>query len=285
MTAEETLAGKNCVITGGTRGLGETTAKYFAKLGAEVIITGTDEKRGRGIEASTKGIRFQASNLEDRVSTLKLVEWLESNCKKVDVFISNAARNSRYSITDLPVEEWDKMVNLNLGAPFLLSKWAARNMIANKTKGKIIIISAIQAYSPLDRSFPYVTTKGGLISMVRSMAADLGPHGILATAVLPGPFHVMDQEIDDALDSRSASFLRRMGRPLEYARLLAFLASDHNTFMTGNMIVIDGGRMISRRPDPDELRLSDLPDDSRYTWSSSGRGGREAGKKTVQGTQ
>ena len=68
--------------------------------------------------------------------------------------------------------------------------------------------------------------------------------------------------------ARSASVVRRMGKPIEMARLLVFLASDHNTFMTGNVVIIDGGRVISRRPDPEELRFSDLPDDSRFSWSS-----------------
>lgn len=104
--------------------------------------------------------------------------------------------------------------------------------------------------------------------MVRSLAVDLGPYGILATAVLPGSFYVKDEALDPLLDSRSASVVRRMGKPIEMARLLAFLASDHNSFMTGNVIIIDGGRVISRRPDPEELRLSDLPDDPRYSWSS-----------------
>jgi len=268
VSAESTLVGKNCVITGGTRGLGEAAVKLFAKLGANVFTCGTDEKRGKLIEASNERIKFRAANLEDRSDSLKLVDWLESNCKKVDVLISNAARNSRYSVTEIPIEEWDRIVNLNLGAPFLLSRWAARNMIENKTKGKLIIVGAIQAFSPLDRSFAYVTTKGGIISMVRSLAVDLGPYGILATAILPGSLHVKDEEIDSSLDSRAASLLRRMGKPIEMARLLVFLASDHNTFMTGNVIIIDGGRVISRRPDPKELRLSDLPDDPRFSWSS-----------------
>jgi len=267
-SAEANLVGKSCVITGGTRGLGEAAARLFSKLGANVYISGTDEVRGKRIQSEERHIRFKKANLEDRADTLALVEWLDTNCKKVDVVISNAARNSRYNVTDIPIEEWDKIVNLNLGAPFLLSRWAAKNMIENKARGKIIIVGAIQAFSPLDRSFAYVTTKGGIISMVRSLAVDLGPHGILATAVLPGSFYVKDEELDSSLDQRAASVVRRMGKPIEMARLLAFLASDHNSFMTGNVIIIDGGRVISRRPDPEELRLSDLPDDERYSWSS-----------------
>jgi glucose 1-dehydrogenase len=268
LSTEATLVGKNIVITGGTRGLGEAAVRLFSKMGANVFTSGTDEERGKRIQSEEQRIKFKKANLEDRVDSLALVEWLEANCDKVDVLISNAARNSRYNVTDIPVDEWDRIVNLNLGAPFLLSRWAAKNMIENKTKGKIILVGAIQAFSPLDRSFAYVTTKGGIISMVRSLAVDLGQYGILATAVLPGSFHVKDEDIDPSLDQRSASVLRRMGKPIEMARLLAFLASDHNTFMTGNVIIIDGGRVISRRPDPEELRLSDLPDDKRYSWSS-----------------
>jgi glucose 1-dehydrogenase len=263
VTANSSLAGKTCIITGGARGLGEATARRFAQLGADVLIVDRDEGRGERIQASVKNVRFRRADLEDRSDTLELLKWLDSNCKRVDVMISNAARNSRYSVTDLALDEWDKIVHLNLTAPFLLSRWAARRMIETKTKGKILIVSAIQAFSPLDRSFAYVTTKGGLISMVRSMAVDLGPHGILTTAVLPGSFYVGEEDAAGSVDERAASLVRRMGRPIEMARLLAFLASDDNSFMTGNAIIADGGRVISRRPDPDEVRLGDLPDTDR----------------------
>jgi glucose 1-dehydrogenase len=130
-------------------------------------------------------------------------------------------------------------------------------MIEHKMKGKIIIVSAIQAYSPLERSVAYATCKGGLISMVRSMAVDLGKYGIQAIAVLPGPFYVKDEETPTPtitnLDQRAATVLRRMGRPEDLARFLAFLASDNNSFMTGNAIVVDGGRLVSRKSDPEEI--------------------------------
>jgi glucose 1-dehydrogenase len=242
--------------------LGEATARLFAKSGADVLITGLDEVRGKRIQAEFENVKFRAANLEDRTDTLRLLDWLDSNCKRVDVLISNASRNSRYSVTDISADEWDRIVHLNLSAPFLLSAWAARKMVGTRTKGKIIIVGAIQAFSPLDRSFAYVTTKGGLISMVRSMAVDLGPHGILTTAVLPGSFYVNDEEPPASLDGRAATLVRRMGRPIEMARLLAFLASDNNSFMTGNMIIVDGGRVMSRRQDPDEISLGDLPGDA-----------------------
>ena len=171
----DNLENKTCVITGGTRGLGEATAKLFAKLGTRVLITGRDEERGLRIQSNSKGITFHRADLEDRKDVIDLVNWLDKNFGSVDVLISNAARNSRYDILNVESEEWDRMLSLLLTAPFLLSRWAAGRMIAEKKKGKIIIISAIQAKSPLERSIAYATCKGGLISMVRSMAVDSGP--------------------------------------------------------------------------------------------------------------
>jgi glucose 1-dehydrogenase len=253
------LENKNCLVTGGTRGLGEATAKLFAKLGANVLITGRDEARGKKIASESKGkIAYRRADFEVRVDVQDLVSWLDQNFSGIDVLISNAARNSRYDLLSIDLDEWDRMTNLLLTAPFLLSRWSANNMINNKKKGKIIVVGAIQAISPLDHSFAYATCKGGLISMVRSMAVDLGKYGIQVTAVLPGPFYIKDDPMPEGLDSRSAAVLGRMGRPDEMARLLAFLASNNNTFMTGNTIVIDGGRLVSRKADPQEITLQTI---------------------------
>jgi glucose 1-dehydrogenase len=248
------LQGKFCIITGGTKGLGAASAKLFASLGASVLITGRDQERGRRLQAAIKGITYKRVDFEDRNGLQSFVRWLDSKYNTVDVIISNAARNSRYDLTTVKLEEWDKMINLLLTAPFLISRWAAKKMIANKVKGKIIIVSAIQAFSPLESSFAYTTCKGGLNSMMRSMAVDLGRHGIQCFAVLPGPFYIQDRPMPKGLDKRAASLLGRMGSPQEMARLLAFLASDNNSFMTGNTIVVDGGRLISRKADPQEIR-------------------------------
>lgn len=252
------LENKNCIVTGGTKGLGEATAKLFANLGSNVLITGRDEPRGKKIESQYKKIRYRRADFEVREDVIELIDWLDDNFRDVDVLISNAARNSRFDLMNIEFTEWDRMLNLLLTAPFMLSRWAAKRMIENKKKGKIIVIAAIQAISPLDHSFAYATCKGGLISMVRSMAVDLGKYGIQTTAVLPGPFYIKDDPMPEGLDSRSAAVLGRMGQPIEMARLLAFLASDNNTFMSGNTIVVDGGRLVSRKTDPQEITLQTI---------------------------
>ncbi|QGA68349.1 SDR family NAD(P)-dependent oxidoreductase [Sulfolobus sp. E11-6] len=247
------LSEKVCLITGGTSGIGLKTVELFSKLGATIYVIGRRE-----VNSLPKNVYFKKVDLTRREEILSFIEWYEKNVGTIHVLINNASRNSRYSVLDIPIEEWDEIIGLNLTAPFLLSRMAARLMIKNSIKGKIINISAIQSKFPLERSFAYVTTKGGLISMGRSLAVDLGKYGIQVITVLPGPIYSKDDEPPKNLDERAATLLGRMGRAIEVSYLLAFLASDLNTFITGTEIVIDGGRLISRKPDPEEITRGEI---------------------------
>jgi NAD(P)-dependent dehydrogenase (short-subunit alcohol dehydrogenase family) len=245
------LDGKTVLITGATHGIGEATAKLFAELGARVVGVGLDESKGE--ELRTRGVVFKRVDLTKRREVLDFIKWYEEEIGVIHVLINNASRNSRHTVLDTELDEWDAMMELNLTTPYLLSKMAARIMMARGIRGKIINVAAIQAHFPLERSFPYVTVKGGLIAMTKALAVDLGRYGIQVIAVSPGPIYNRSEEIPADLDRRAATLLGRMGRMREVANLLAFLASDYNTFMTGNEIIIDGGRIISRRPDPEEI--------------------------------
>ncbi len=253
------LEGKVCLITGGANGIGETTSKLFAERGAKVLIADIDDSSGKAVEASVGdgSIRFRKVDLTNKEEVLEFIDWANANYKKFDVLINNASRSSRTSVIDTSVEEWNHMIALNLTAPYLLSRFAAQNMIKHGTKGKIINISSILALFPMDSVFAYSTTKGGLISMTRSLAIDLSKHGILVTTVVVGgPINISKEEDSVELrkvNERAATLLGRVGKKEEVARLLSFLASDENTFMTGNEIIIDGGRIISRKPDPVEV--------------------------------
>ncbi|GGP19591.1 3-oxoacyl-ACP reductase [Thermocladium modestius] len=243
------INGKQIVITGGANGIGAETAKLFSSMGAKVLILDKDDAAAIGL-TRRYGIDFMHVDLADSNQVQKISTDIEK--MDVDVLINNASRNSRFSVIDTELDEWNYMIALNLTAPFLLSKAAAKSMIRRGTRGKIINISAIQAIMPLESSFPYATVKGGLISMTKSMAVDLGRYGIQVITVLPGPIYTEGEPPQD-LDRRAATALGRMGRAIEVAKLLAFLSSDDNTFMTGNIIVIDGGRLIMRRQDPTEI--------------------------------
>jgi NAD(P)-dependent dehydrogenase (short-subunit alcohol dehydrogenase family) len=252
MNMEISLKGKTCLITGGTHGIGLVTAKLFAELGAQVIAL------GRNIREKNDKIQFVKVDLTSRSELLSFIDWYKKEIGKIDCLINNASVNSRYSILNVTLEEWDRIIALELTAPMLLSKMAAELMIKNGTKGKIINVAAIQAHYPLPESLPYVTVKGGLISMTKSLAVDLGKYGIQVIAVVPGPIYTKGETVPESLDKRAATLLGRMGRPIEAAYLLAFLVSDYNTFITGSEIFIDGGRIISRKPDPEEITSGEV---------------------------
>ena len=248
------LAGKQCLITGGTRGIGEATGRLFEELGAkEVLIIGRDKERGKRIERSSKRIKYRQVDLENPDDVRRFLEWLDSHHDAIDVLVSNASRDSRYNVLNIPLEEWEKMVRLNMTSPFLVCKSVAQRMVDRNVKGKIILIGAIQALFPLQESFGYVSTKGGVISMMKSMASDLGKFGIQVLAVLPGPIYIREGEVPASLDKRAAPLLGRMGRREEVAKVIAFLASDDNSFITGSYVIVDGGRLISRKGDPTEI--------------------------------
>lgn len=252
------LRNKHVIITGGTHGIGETTAKLFSDLGCSVLIVGRDNERAGQIIRESKGgnISFRKCDLSNRREVESLVGWIDNLGEIFDVLINNASRNSRYSVLDISLSEWDSMIQLNLTSVLLLSKHFAKKLKDNHKKGKIINIGAVQSFFPLDSSLAYSAVKGALRSMTKSMAVDLAPFGILVSLVMPGPIYAKagDDKAPPDLDSRSATLLGRMGEKLEVAKLLAFLASDDNSFMTGNEIVIDGGRTISRKPDPIEIK-------------------------------
>jgi NAD(P)-dependent dehydrogenase (short-subunit alcohol dehydrogenase family) len=254
-----TLKGKTCVVTGAASGIGERTSLLFESLGAHVLALDVDAERGKRLESTSKDgrIEFREIDLTNRAQVLEFGRWSEDNVERIDVLVSNAVAHTRNSVLDASISDWDSEVALSLTAPFLLSRFAAKKMIAKGIHGKIIIISAVQAWFPMSSSFTYSVAKGGLISMVKSLAVDLGQHGICVTAVMPGPIYTHEKDgpevAPESLDNQAATLLGRMGRKTEVANLLAFLASDLNTFMTGNTILIDGGRSISRKPDPEEL--------------------------------
>ena len=252
------LYNKNVIITGGTHGIGATTAKLFYHEGANVVIVGRDEEKADKIIKGLNGNRmtFKKCDLTQRNEVLKLANWIKNSEITYNVLINNASKNSRYNITNITLQEWDAMIELNLTSTLILSSAFVHKLKIQKKPGKIINIGAIQSLMPLESSLAYSTVKGALRSMTKSMAIDLAPFNILVSLVIPGPIYAKSDsdEPPKDLDSRAATLLGRMGRKIEVAKLLKFLSSDDNSFMTGNEIIIDGGRLISRKPDPTEIK-------------------------------
>jgi glucose 1-dehydrogenase len=272
-----TLEGKNCIITGAAAGIGESTARLFDSLGANVVALDIDEKRGNLLEKRSKSgrVTFKRIDLTKRPEVLDFFEWSKKNLDGIDVLINSAVLPMRNTVLDVSMDEWDASLALSLTAPMLLSRLAAQSMIDKKVQGKIIMVSAVQAWFPMSSTFSYSVVKGGMISMAKALAVDLGPYGIRVTAVMPGPIYTLEknergEEPPASMDEHAATLVGRMGRRSEVANLLAFLASDLNSFMTGNTIIIDGGRSISRKPDPTELAVAFLKPEHKVRSGSRG---------------
>ncbi|MFG1519561.1 MAG: SDR family oxidoreductase [Thermoplasmataceae archaeon] len=246
---------KTYIVTGGTGGIGREIVRSLLGLGNVVIFTGRSTERGTetakefGIDKAV----FYALDQSVPDEVLKFSDWLAKKNYRIDGLVNNASRNSRFSILDIDMKEWTDMINLVMTSVMIISQAAAKNMIKNNIKGKIVNIGAIQYISPLQSSLAYSATKGALVSMSRSMAVDLGKYGIQVSSLIPGPVYSKDQEPPENVDRSAATLLGRFGRMREVVNLVKFLLSDDNTFMTGNEIIIDGGRIISRKSDPDEV--------------------------------
>jgi 3-oxoacyl-[acyl-carrier protein] reductase len=235
------LSGKTAVVTGGTRGIGRAIALRLAELGASVIATGTSPEPSEPLPESDL-IQYRQLDLLRDDSTTAFCEFLEGS--DVDVLVNNAGINRIDSFTEVKPEDWDDIVRVNLRGVFQLSQ-AAASAMRRGSGGSIINIASIFGVVTREQRSVYTTTKSGLIGMTKTMAVDLAADGILVNAVSPG-FIETDLTRGVLGEAGMAEVaktvpLGRLGQPDEIAEVVTFFASDLNTYMTGQNIVVDGG--------------------------------------------
>jgi 3-oxoacyl-[acyl-carrier protein] reductase len=236
---------KTVIITGGTRGIGKSLVKIFNEVGANVIITGTKKYNSANLDLLKNNSRIQYNQLDySSNKSVKQFIHLVRDLDRVDVLINNAGVNKIDNISEISVEDWDWINTINLKGPFLLTQAVSENM-KKQESGKIINIASIFSVISKVKRAVYSATKWGLIGFTKAVALELAPFNIQVNAVSPG---FVDTDLTrKILGLENMKQLEetipqgRLAQPEEIAKVVLFLCSDQNTYITGQNIVVDGG--------------------------------------------
>jgi glucose 1-dehydrogenase len=245
------LAGRRALVTGAATGIGRSTAKRLAADGATVVINyvGPPDQANSAVEEIGSGIAIEADvTKEDQVVAMFEKAAAELG-GPVDLLVNNAGIEKPFLLVDMPLEEWEKVLAVNLTGAFLCSREAARGMLAAKAKGVIVNVSSVHELIPWPNFSHYCASKGGLRMFADTIARELAPSGIRVINVGPGAILTpINQQLIDDPEKRKAVEeeipLGRTGKPEEIAATIAWVASDEASYITGSTIFVDGGMTL-----------------------------------------
>jgi len=256
------FGGRSALVTGGSSGIGKATAARLATEGARVVINGRTPDRLEAAlsELSTTdgyhtqrvpGVSGVVADISRSEEAEALVAQVIERLGRIDIVVNSAGIDGAgVNALELTNEEWQRVLDANLTGPFLVARAAARNMAENGG-GVIVNVASLNGLEAEPNFADYNSSKGGLVMLTRSLAVDLVKHNIRVNAVCPGYIltpmtaaYANDPDVGPAI--RQAIPMGRFGDPAEVAAAIAFLASDDASYVTGEMLVVDGGRFASQ---------------------------------------
>jgi len=248
------LKGKVAVVTGAGQGLGAAYAKKLAEEGAKVVIAELNDDKGKAVakDITEKGYEALAlmTDVSKEESTRALAGFVMEKYGHIDVLINNAAIISTITLKpteEITVDEWDRLMEVNLRGVFLCSKAVIPHMKAQK-EGKIINISSSTVFRGKPHYIHYVTSKAGIIGFTRALAKELGEFNIRVNCVAPGymkteiPRGTTSPEREKAI--LNSQCVKRFGVPQDLLGVILFLASEESDFMSGQTLSMDGGDIL-----------------------------------------
>ena len=250
------LDGKIALVTGGARGIGRAIVEKFVAEGAAVTFVDVDEAVGRATAGELAAVGtsapFRRADITAEADVRAVIEDMLARHGTIDVLVNNAGVNAYFDPTEMTEAEWDKVFAVDLKGAWLCAKYALRPM-KRAGRGSIVNISSIHATLTIAGMFPYAAAKAGIVGLTRSLALEYAPAGIRVNAVLPGYTRTrlveewFQTQPDPAETERRALAIHPLGRiatPAEIANVVAFVASDEASAITGASLAADGGLSI-----------------------------------------
>lgn len=246
------LSGRAALVTGGSKGIGKAIARGFARAGADVMICSRQEDHLRSAvaeiaEGTPVRVEYAVADMSRREDVKRLADTALQRLGKVDVLVNNAGYNVPQPIDEIRDETWDGLVELNLTSCMALTRALAPGM-KQRRWGRVIHISSIMGLASTAQRSAYSATKAALLGLARAAALDLGPFGITVNCIAPGPI-ATEMPMSILSDRQKADFsgrtaLGRWARPEELAGPALLLASEAGSYITGAVLVVDGGATI-----------------------------------------
>lgn len=242
------MKGSAALVTGGGRGIGRGISRELAVAGADVGLVGRtrNDLERTASEVRERGARAEVITLDllDRGALRTAVGRAFHALPHLDVLVNNAGHLVFNKFWDYTPEQYRTIIDTNLTAPFLLSQAVARRWIDHGIRGRIVNIASVESEVAYPDQAPYAASKGGVLALTKVMARELGENGIRVNAIGPGPIDTPISQRFREVSEQGVVF-HRLGEPEEIGRAVVFLASSMSSFVTGTILYVDGGYMLS----------------------------------------
>ena len=248
------LDNRAAIVTGSGRGLGKEMALALAEAGADIVVTSRTQKEIDAVASDIQALGRRAIAIpmdvtkQDDVN--RMVEQAMDEFGKIDILVNNSGTLFQKRFLDYTVDDWDMLINTNFRSMFFCTQAVGKHMIEQRS-GKIINMTSMNALKPRPKCSIYDSTKGAIITLTKALAREWGRYNINVNGIAPGYFltplvkSLLDKDgVDEKAVAKQFVAIGRLGQPEELGPLAVYLASPASDFMTGEIIVIDGGEMV-----------------------------------------